>query len=167
MSRISRNIHVDTQYVYAYVIPDGNDDENHLKQQIRLALVNHNPEIQVKISFVALGETMNIINKKAKGDGWKKRAVTSFFELLRHEKVDIIPPTLPIFEVAKKIKNEDSRLGYTDVLIVAHALCDKESYLALFHDANIINSLVIQELCNERKSDANFYYHLEIREEFR
>jgi predicted nucleic acid-binding protein len=166
MSEIFRTVHVDTEYIFAYILQDGDEGEKYLKNQLRLALVNRNSEIQIKISFIALGETMNIINKKIRYDGHKKRSINSLFELLKHDKVDTVPPTQPMFEIAKKIKREDLRLDFTDILIVSQALCDPQSHLALFHDANILNSLAIQDICDKRKHNKNYCHTLEVRERF-
>ena len=153
MPNTFQHLHVDTEYIYAYIIPDGNDKEKFLKKQLQFALVNPNSEIQIKMSFIALGETLNSINSKPKNDRWKKNAILSLYDLIRHEKVDPVPPIPDMYDVAKSIKTEDPQLGYTDVLIVSQALCDTNSYLALFHDVDVLNSMVIQGKCRESSGD--------------
>ena len=163
-------VHADTQYLYAYSITDGNENEDFLKDQLQKALNNHNKQIRVKISFTAIGETVNTINKKAKqenkNEGWKRRIIHSLADLSFHKRVDLAPPTDSVFNTAKKIRSADIRLDNTDILIVSHALCDKESYLALFQDENVLSSKILQEYCNKRKEDTDFCHNLKIRETF-
>jgi hypothetical protein len=163
-------VHADTQYLYAYSVNDGDENETFLKDQLQEALNNHNPQIRLKISFTALGETINTINKKAKqehkNEGWKRKLIHSLSDLSFHKKVDLVPPTSSIINMAKKIRNADNRLDDTDILIVSYALCDKESYLALFQDETVINSKIIEEYCKERIENRDFCHRLKIRETF-
>ena len=61
-----RTVHVDTQYVYAYAIHDGNENEVFLKDQLQEALSNRNSQQKLIISFVAMGEVINTIHRKSK-----------------------------------------------------------------------------------------------------
>lgn len=159
------NVHLDTQYLYAFAASKKNEQESYLKRQLLAVLHNHNPDIQVKISFTALGETFNEINKKITIENQKWSAVQELYKLSLEEKVDLIPATHSSIRLARKLKKDDPRLNDTDILIVSQAICDREAILALFQDRMILESEVIKSCCAGRE-ETKGYCNLRIKENF-
>jgi len=166
MTDTPHNIHLDTQFLYAYSVSDGYDEEADRKAQINCILHNPNPLIQAKISFTAVGETVNEINKKITRPKDRWSAISELNKLLLDGKVDTIPATESVFKIAHKIKKQDSRLDDTDIFIVSHAICDKYAYLALFQDRNIIESEILRDMCLNRESCKGFCHPLKIKDSY-
>ncbi|MCX6685617.1 MAG: hypothetical protein NTV10_03035 [Methanoregula sp.] len=161
-----RHVHIDTQYLYAYVVSRGHDEESERKKQIQELIHNKNPNVKAIISFTAVGETFNEINEKITHPRERRRAINEFIDLLSEKRVDLKPANESTFKIAHKIKKEDPRLDDTDILIVSQAICDKLAYLVLFQDSKIIESEVIKDYCVNRTNKDGYECVLKIKENY-
>ena len=145
-----QHIYIDTYYIQARLIGHG-DDESHAKEQFRKAIERSHKsgEIFIKFPFIVIGELMNNLNHEELDPTKREQALNEFLDILKDEKVDLVPPKIDSLKMATDIKKEDRYLGVTDILIAAQALCDTNSSLLLTNDSKILESLVISRINKE------------------
>ena len=156
---------LDSFYVISYIYP-----QNSLERLAQTSVVNAlkptsiNPDIMVKIPFVAIAEVIKKVYglkprskkkvlkkgrvKKRRGFD-KTKALQNLESLLKIESVDIIPAGYCCLSVAKELLEKDNYLDATDSLIIAQALCDPDSVYLLMRETTIIESRVIRDMNQE------------------
>jgi|SRR5271157_2445962 len=93
---------------------------------------------------------MNNICRNGLDEAEKEKVIAKFLELMKDESVDLIPHQAKSLEIASKLKEKDTNLDTTDLLIVSQALIDKYSTILLTNDGRLIDSPEIDKL---KKSD--------------
>jgi len=150
-----QRVFLDSQFLFAYISEIPKDIEQLYAAEVKAILYNSNPHIQIIISFVAIGETVNSINKKL-DQSHLNNAFMNLSAFLNEKRVDMKPPTLEIFK---------KTLDYTDAMILSHALCDDCSTHFLTGDSTLLESESIQIACREYRKD-NRFPNLKIRDSF-
>ncbi len=81
-------------------------------------------------------------------------------------KADIQPPSQQALEIIPECFRVDDRLGPTDAVILAQALCDMNSVYLFTFDGVLTNSLSLLELEKELRSNGKRRRKLRIRHSF-
>ena len=144
-----QNIHIDTYYLEAFLM-SRNEGEKEAKKEVQTALrrARTNGDIFIKFSFLVIAELINNLNNKVKDGKNRKEMLKGLFDLLKNSKIDVEPPKGDSLNIAASIKNSENDLNITDVLIVAHALCDHQSSILLMNDSDVLASKVINKMKN-------------------
>jgi len=159
-----QRVFLDSQFLFAYISEIPKDIEQLYAAEVKAILYNSNPHIQIIISFVAIGETVNSINKKL-DQSHLNNAFMNLSAFLNEKRVDMKPPTLEIFKKTLDLIKSDNHLDYTDAMILSHALCDDCSTHFLTGDSTLLESESIQIACREYRKD-NRFPNLKIRDSF-
>ena len=106
-----QNIHIDTCFFQGYLW--GKEDEKENAKDILSKIesnVRRNPEINVKIPFIVIGEMIsNLIRENFElRDSDEDEIMYKFFVLLRDLKADTIPPNKCCYDMAKSLTAQDS-----------------------------------------------------------
>jgi hypothetical protein len=161
-----QHVYTDTQYLHASIFPI-TDDEIIAKSEFDRVLNNRNSQILIKLPFVVVGETVNNIHRDNDlSETDKADIIRNLLNIMGNDKVDMCPPTVNCFELAKRLVTEDNRLDDTDSLIVAHALCDIYSSLLLMRDKKVLASAKIDEINKELYESGKRHRILHIRPNF-
>lgn len=151
-----RHVYVDTQYIHAFIfykcLDRPNEEERFAKEQFNSLLYNRD-SFFLKIPMIAMGETINNINRRELTDTNKDDIIRELLRIMSIPKVDILPAKSDCFELTIKLLSEDSHLDNTDTLIVAQALCDPLSTHLLMKDEKVITSPAIEKVNKELFED--------------
>ena len=106
-----QNIYIDTCFFQGYLWgkEDEKENANVILSKIK-SNVRRNPEINVKIPFIVIGEMIsNLIRENFElRDSDEDEIMYKFFVLLRDLKADTIPPNKCCYDMAKSLTAQDS-----------------------------------------------------------
>nr|CBH37137.1 hypothetical protein BSM_06140 [uncultured archaeon] len=166
----TQNIYIDTCFFQGYLW--GKSDEKENAKDILSKIesnVRNNPEINVKIPFIVVGELINNLIRENFEQGVREEIMYKFFERLKELKADIIPPNKCCYAKAKLLIDRDRYLvehAPTDTLIVSCALCDMDSAFLLTEDSLLLVSYSLKEIERAMREAGKRNRQLKITNEF-
>ena len=164
-----QNIYIDTYYFQGYLW--GKKDEKESTTDIFSEIesnVRKNPEINVKIPFIVIGELINNLVLRENFEQRERNEIMyNFFELRKDLDADFIPPNKCSFDKAKLLIDQDDYLEKhsSDVLIASCALCDSDSSHLLIHDKLLLHSLELKKIEKDMRGEGKRNRQLKITEE--
>jgi len=161
----SQHIYIDTSYIQSFLRPK-DDEERWRKEQVKKAIkhANKNRKIFIVFPLIVVGELINNLSLENSHISHKQDVIGEFFSLMENKKIDIKPARVDALKLAAEIKNRDSLLGETDLLIASQALCDIYSVNLLIHDRKIIES---EEIANAEREIRDRLQNLKISDSIR
>jgi len=144
-----QNIYIDTHFFQGYLW--GREDEKEKARGIFSkieSVVRRNPNINVKIPFIVVGELINNLIRENFEQRDRDENMYKFFELLKDLKADIIPPNKCCYVKAKLLIDRDNYFAErapTDTFIASCALCDPNSLRLLTVDTLVLESDKLKE----------------------
>ena len=164
-----QNIYIDTYYFQGYLWGKKDEKENTtaIFSEIE-SNVRKNPEINVKIPFIVIGELINNLVLRENFEQRERNEIMyNFFELRKDLDADIIPPNKYSFDKAKLLIDQDNYLEKhpSDVLIASCALCDSDSSHLLIHDKLLLQSLELKKIEKDMRGEGKRNRQLKITEE--
>ena len=103
-----QNIYIDTCFFQGYLW--GKEDEKENAKDILSKIesnVKRNPDINVKIPFIVIGEMINNLIRENFELSNRAEIMYKFFVLLRDLKADTIPPNKCCYDMAKSLTAQD------------------------------------------------------------
>ena len=170
MQTNTQNIYIDTCFFQGYLW--GKEDEKENAKDILSKVgsnVRKNPEINVKIPFIVVGELINNLIRENFEQGVREDIMYEFFELRKDLRADTIPPNKCCYAKAKLLIDRDCYLAEsapTDTLIVSCALCDMDSAFLLTDDSLLLVSYSLKELERDMREEGKRNRQLKITNEF-
>ena len=148
-----QNIYIDTCFFQGYLW--GKEDEkknaNVILSKIK-SNVRRNPEINVRIPFIVVGELINNLIRENFELRDSDEIIYKFFVLRRNLKADIIPPNKCCYDIAKSLTAQDSYFAEnapTDAFMASCALCDPDSSHLLTVDSRLLESELLKSIEKE------------------
>ena len=163
----TQNVYIDTYFVQGYLW--GKRDEEEIIKPIfsKIKKSIKNPDINVKIPSIVVGELINNLRKNS--DHVKRgKIMYNFFDLLNNLEAEIIAPNKCSFGIAKSLIKQDDYLENhpSDVLIASCALCDPDSSHLLFRDSLFLESRILEGMEKDMRGERKRNRPLRITEEF-
>ena len=163
----TQNIYIDTYFVQGYLW--GKRDEEEIIKPIfsKIKKSIKNPDINVKIPSIVVGELINNLRKNS-DHVERGKIMYNFFDLLNNLEAEIIAPNKCSFGIAKSLIKQDDYLENhpSDVLIASCALCDPDSSHLLFHDSLFLESMTLEKTEKDMQNEGKRNRPLKITEEF-
>ena len=164
-----QNIYIDTCLFQGYLW--GKEDEKKNAKDILSKIksnVKRNPDINVKIPFIVIGEMINNLIRGSFELNNRAEIMYKFFDLLNDLRADIIPPNKCCYAKAKLLIDQDCYLAEnaTDILIVSCALCDKDSAFLLTDDSLLLESDSLKKIERDMREEGKRSRQLKITNEF-
>jgi hypothetical protein len=162
----TQNIYIDTYFVQGYLWGKRDEEENIKPIFSKIKSSIKNPNINVKIPSIVVGELIN--NLRGISDhGEREDIMYNFFKLLNELEADIIAPNKCSFDIAKSLIEDDYLAKQpSDVLIASCALCDPDSSHMLFHDGLFLESRTLEKMEKDMRDEGKRNRPLRITEEF-
>lgn len=168
MQSNTQNIYIDTCFFQGYLW--GREDEKENAKEIFSKIeFRKNPEINVKIPFIVVGELINNLIRENFEQEVREGIMYKFFELREDLKADTIPPTKCCYAKAKLLTAQDfyfAEYAPTDAFIVSCALCDPDSSRLLTTDSRLLESELLKKIEKDMRTDNERNRQLKITEEF-
>jgi len=165
-----QNIYIDTCFFQGYLW--GKEDEKENAKDILSKIksnVKRNPDINVKIPFIVIGEMINNLIRENFELSNRAEIMYKFFVLLRDLKADIIPPNKCCYDIAKSLTAQDSYFAEnapTDAFMASCALCDPDSSHLLTADSRLLESELLKSIERDMRTANKRNRQLKITEEF-
>ena len=167
-----QNIYIDTCFFQGYLW--GKEDEKENAKDILSKIksnVRNNPEINVKIPFIVVGELINNLIREnfELRDSDEDEIMYKFFVLLRDLKADTIPPNKCCYDIAKSLTAQDSYFAEnapTDAFMASCVLCDPDSSHLLTVDSRLLESELLKSIEKGMRTANKRNRQLKITEEF-
>ena len=102
----------------------------------------------VSISQIVIGETISTVFRDYDDPNDAHNILTKLYDDIMPilDASSCMPPlTMDVYQKANELKNADSHLKDTDIIITAQALLDPNSERLLTNDRDLVNSRVIKE----------------------
>ncbi len=167
-----QNIYIDTCFFQGYLWgkEDEKENANVILSKIK-SNVRRNPEINVKIPFIVVGELINNLIREnfELRDSDEDEIMYKFFVLRRNLEADIIPPNKCCYGIAKSLTVQDSYFAEnapTDAFMASCALCDPDSSHLLTVDSRLLESELLKSIEKEMRTANKRNRQLKITEEF-
>ncbi len=167
-----QNIYIDTCFFQGYLWgkEDEKENANVILSKIK-SNVRRNPEINVRIPFIVVGELINNLIREnfELRDSDEDEIMYKFFVLLRNLEADIIPPNKCCYGIAKSLTAQDSYFAEnapTDAFMASCALCDPDSSHLLTVDSRLLESELLKSIEKEMRTANKRNRQLKITEEF-
>jgi len=170
MQTNTQNIYIDTCFFQSYLW--GKEDEKGNAKDILSKIesnVRKNPEINVKIPFIVVGELINNLIRENFEQGVREEIMYKFFELRKDLEADTIPPNKCCYGKAKLLTDQDPYFAENaplDAFIVSCALCDPDSSHLLTTDSRLLESELLKKIGKEMQAYNERNRQLRITEEF-
>ena len=170
MQTNTQNIYIDTCFFQAYLWGkvDAKENAKDILSKIE-SNARKNPEINVKIPFVVVGELINNLIRENVEQIVRDDIMYKFFALQKDLKADIIPPNKCCYAKAKLLIDQDLYLvehAPTDTLIVSCALCDMDSAFLLTDDSLLLVSYSLKDIERDMRKEGKRNRQLKITNEF-
>ena len=167
-----QNIYIDTCFFQGYLWgkEDEKENANVILSKIK-SNVRRNPEINVKIPFIVVGELINNLIREnfELRDRDEDEIMYKFFVLLKDLKADIIPPNKCCYDIAKSLTAQDfyfAENAPTDAFMASCVLCDPDSSHLLTVDSRLLESELLKSIEKEMRTANKRNRQLKITEEF-
>lgn len=165
-----QNIYIDTCFFQSYLWKKRDEKESakDVLSQIKSS-VNNNPNINVKIPFIVVGELINNLKREIPSQERRAEIMYAFFEELEDLEADIIPPNKCCYDKAKSLTAQDDYFAEhapSDAFIVSCALCDPDSSHLLTSDRRLLLSDLLKNVEKDMRADNERNRQLKITEEF-
>ncbi|NQE53081.1 hypothetical protein C5S29_05770 [ANME-1 cluster archaeon GoMg3.2] len=165
-----QNIYIDTCFFQGYLWGKKDEEENASDMFSKIETsVRQNPNINIKIPFIVVGELINNLIRENVEQGNREEIMYKFFELQKNLKADTIPPNKCCYAKAKSLIVQDDYFAehaLTDTFIVSCALCDPDSSHLLTTDSRLLESVLLKKIEKNMRADNERNRQLKITEEF-
>jgi hypothetical protein len=165
-----QNIYIDTCFFQGYLWGNKDEEENASDMFSKIGTsIRQNPNINVKIPFIVVGELINNLIRENFEQGREQEIMYKFFELRKGLKADTIPPNKCCYAKAKLVTDEDdyfAEYAPTDAFIVSCALCDQDSSHLLTTDSRLLESALLKKIEKNMRAEKERNRQLKITEEF-
>ena len=165
-----QNIYIDTCFFQGYLWGKKNEEENASDMFSKIETsVRQNPNINVKITFIVVGELINNLIQENVEQGNREEIMYKFFELQKNLKADTIPPNKCCYAKAKSLTVQDDYFAEhapSDAFIVSCARCDPDSSHLLTTDRRLLLSDLLKNAEKDMRADNERNRQLKITEEF-
>ena len=163
----TQNVYIDTYFVQGYLWGKRDEEENIKPIFSKIKSSIKNPDINVKIPSIVVGELINNL-RKISDHVERENIMYDFFDLLNGLEAEIIAPNKCSFGIAKSLIKQDDYLENhpSDVLIASCALCDPDSSHLLFHDSLFLESMTLKKIEKDMQDEGKRNRPLRITEEF-
>ncbi len=130
--------YLDTNIIVGY-LKKKNDERVHSNKIIN-ELKRKRPNVTVVIPQVVLGEAITKIIEKEEEGELVEDPLYKLGKIIKDVNAETPSPTPESLQVASRLLKKDTRLKPTDALIVAQALCDRNSTLLVTTDRDLIGN---------------------------
>ena len=163
----TQNIYIDTYFVQGYLWGKRDEEENIKPIFSKIKSSVKNPDINVKIPSIVVGEMINNLRNISDQDE-RGNIMYNFLNLLNDLEAEIIAPNKCSFGIAKSLIKQDDYLENhpSDVLIASCALCDRDSSHLLFRDSLFLESMTLEKIERDMRDEGKRNRSLKITEEF-
>ncbi len=163
-----QNLYIDTCFFQGYLWGKRDEKENAKDIFNRIESIRRNPDFNIKIPFIVVGELINNLIRKNVEQRVREEIMYEFFKLREDLKADTIPPNKCSYDKAKLLTDQDAYFAEhapTDAFIVSCALCDPDSSHLLTTDSRLLESELLKKIEKEMRTDNKRNRQLKITEE--
>ena len=165
-----QNIYIDTCFFQGYLWGKKDEEENASDMFSKIETsVRQNPNINVKIPFIVVGELINNLIRENFEQRQEQEIMYKFFRLLTDLNADRFPPNKCCYAKAKLLFSKDMYLierAPTDTFIALCALCDPNSAFLLTDDDLLLKSYSLKEIEKNMRTDNERNRKLKITGDF-
>lgn len=158
------NVYLDSFYLLALINDeDRSDDVEQMLYDLRQNTFN------VLVPFIVLGEVCGVVFRDSKSDQDRREKIVKMLNIVIDNKIqweNIRPTEKDAFNIMVTLRDKDSLLDTTDIMILSHVLSDPDSKFFFTTDKKILYNKEITDLEKSLRDEDKRSTLLKIQDNF-